>query len=441
MVIMRAKGTGSFDPKTKTWRLRSKGIHITVRQLANHYGVTWQSSSPAQLERETVSFWRKYLQDIEDTEYEQRKAVHPLRRRIQSIEAAISRLKADNRFTAELAALREELTEAVAVDESTEHLYHDTPIVPPDLPEHITTGVKLGIFDTTDEFTTSWLNELVEQQQPQQKNKTSIVKEAQSYIERFKIKSKSTRSWRNIDRALQHLLDITGDIDVEDVTAQHYRQLYCYLNDEGYSANTKNAKLQTIRTFLERLVADYNIVTYGFLRNKDYTFTKTDGDKEKYTLEQVQIALENATGEIRTALLLGLNCGFYFGDIETMTPDMIVDNHIIRSRDKLKHQKAIQGSWLMWDETQNNLKFNIKCLKKKYRVFAEKYNLPSHKALRKTTAQVIHDVVGDAEASRLFRCEKLHGTHGSHYITDFSPAQVKRLDKALKRVEKYYGIS
>lgn len=441
MLLMRQKGTGSFDRKTLTWRLRNKGIHITVRQLGKRYGVTWQSSTPSQLERETASYWNKYRQELQDTEYEQRLAAHPLRRRIQSIEAVISRLGADNRFTDELDALKAELSELQAVDEFTEWKYHDTPIVPPDIPEYYSRLVKLGLVDVTDDYTVGILNESAAKPQPQQ-NKSSIIKEVQDYVERYKMKSKSTKSWYNVYRSLKHLTDVTGDIPAEDVTAQHYRKVYSYLNNESYSPNTKDERMKTIKSFLHKVAIDNGLTAYGFIHNKDYTFQRVEGDKEQYTIDQVKIALNNATGDIRTALLLGLNCGFITGDIVTMTPDMISGDYIIRSRDKLKHQhKAIQGSWLMWSETKKSLKFGIKGIKEKYHVFAEKYNLPSHKALRKTTTQVIHDVVQDSDAARLFRCERLHGTHGISYIKNFTPAQVKRLAEALKKVAEYYGLS
>lgn len=73
-------------------------------------------------------------------------------------------------------------------------------------------------------------------------------------------------------------------------------------------------------------------------------------------------------------------------------------------------------------------------------LFTKNRGLPSHKALRKNTAQFMHDA-GHHEAARLFRGEGVKGNHGGFYISDFTPEQVKTLDAALRHVAELYGIS
>ena len=86
---MRAKNTGTFDRTVKAWRIKGRGIQASVRQLSKRYGATLKGETPAQLEKETVPYWRRYLQDIEDDHQQARKAASPLHGRIRSIEAMI----------------------------------------------------------------------------------------------------------------------------------------------------------------------------------------------------------------------------------------------------------------------------------------------------------------------------------------------------------------
>src|SRR4051794_37660843 len=77
MAKARARNTGSFDHKTKCWRLRGRGIHATVRQLSERYGVEFRAETPAQLERETAPYWRRYMQDIEDQHRQSQRGTSP----------------------------------------------------------------------------------------------------------------------------------------------------------------------------------------------------------------------------------------------------------------------------------------------------------------------------------------------------------------------------
>ncbi len=62
--------------------------------------------------------------------------------------------------------------------------------------------------------------------------------------------------------------------------------------------------------------------------------------------------------------------------------------------EELAHKKnRVKPVWLVWPETKEAMAFGIKPrdLQREWDDFRKKYNLPEHKALRKTTAQVIQD--------------------------------------------------
>jgi hypothetical protein len=64
----------------------------------------------------------------------------------------------------------------------------------------------------------------------------------------------------------------------------------------------------------------------------------------KYELEQVKLALQHATGDQRLALLLGLNCGFYWSDIAELQPKHFDGSHITKARAKNKRGPSRVGS-------------------------------------------------------------------------------------------------
>ena len=101
------------------------------------------------------------------------------------------------------------------------------------------------------------------------------------------------------------------------------------------------------------------------------------------------------------------------------------------------------GCWLLWEETRKSLQLDNmpsdSSLLAHYSRFAKEHELPGHKALRKTTTQLIQDHVGETEA-RLFRCEGNSDTHNSNYIKHYTPAQVAKLDDAIRKVGELYGV-
>jgi hypothetical protein len=182
-----------------------------------------------------------------------------------------------------------------------------------------------------------------------------------------------------------------------------------------------------------------------WIGDKRHMLEVPEGDKVQYTIEQVRTALANAEGVARTALLLGLNCGFTKADIGELVEEHVINDgtHATKVRAKLQHKKSkVKPVWWLWPETKAALQFGVtsRDVEREYTKFRLKFNLPEHKALRKTTAQVIEDHVGESE-SLLFRGESKGGTHYKNYIRKYTPEQVAKLDGALQRARKVlFGV-
>lgn len=425
---VRAKNTGTFDRTTNTWRLRGKGIQISVRQLSKRYGKdipnTIAGSRP---------YWRKFLQDLEDGHRAARRAASPLQDRIRSIEAMLVRLRAEGRPESELERFEAMLAEAEAVPaHDTDHL--DLPVLHPDAEYH----ARVLRLENSD-WGIGLMNNMIPA--PPKPTANGIKHEADVFLERHR--SKDHKGWYPVRQALDLFLEQTGDIPLNAVTVHHWRKLFSALKmHPTWGDRTRYNQLGIVTTFLTRVAADHGL-NYGFIRNPDYRLPLPDGRKVQYTLEQVKTALEHATGEVRMALLLGLNAGMSWADMERLTPEMVQNGHIVCPRAKLLYRKnPVVGSWLLWPETKAVLKYGVivRRLEVKYTEFKNKHGLPEHKALRKTTAQMIEDEVGEKEA-RLFRGEGPPGTHGKNYIVSFTPTQVRKLDHALGVVGRLYGLN
>jgi len=432
--IVRAKNTGTFDRSTLSWRIKLKRIQVSVRQLAIRYGVTFTGETPAQLEKESTPYWRRFLQDIADDHRQARKAASPLQDRIKSIEAMIVRVRAEQGDTAILERM---LTEAINTP-ADDFDAADIPVVHP-AAEHIARLLPLD----PDALTVGLLNNLIPT--PIRTPDTgSIEREGQVFIEGHR--QRGHKGWYQVRQAIELFLTFTGNIRVQDVTVDHFRDYVAAVKAHPtWGQRTQVSQRNTVATFLKGIECDYPGVTYGFVRNKKYVITSPEGRKEQYTPEQVRLALQHATGDVRLALLLGLNCGMYWSDITRLKAEDVIDGHLHYVRKKNDHDKnstKIRGSYLLWPETAKLLHFNLNVRKmlETYTTWRHEYGLPSHKALRKTVTQVIHEVVKDAEASRLYRAENVAGTHGRSYIRPFTPAQILTLDTALREVGRIYGL-
>jgi hypothetical protein len=419
---MRRKGSGTFDTSTKTWRLRTKGVQVSVKQLADKYGVPITPTKQGSL-----AYWRKYLQEWEDTQQAVRKASSPLQERIRSIEAMIERLKAEGLPTTELEA-------ALTVVVNTPPHDIDAADIPVYHPQVHAAARSLGI-DETDGYDMAMLANLIPARPKPAKD--SIRHEASVFLQRYEAKKNKARF--RVRQVLDLFLSITGDISIHAITVHHYRQYrQAVIDHASWGGVTKCNQLRMLNTFLKRLEIDHG-VNYSFIRNPDYRLPNPDGQKEQYTVDQVKTALAYAEGDIRLALLLGLNTGAYWGDMKLLTTANLHGDHLQYARAKLRHKpNPVTGSWLLWGETKKLLHFPLQGewkIQAEYTAFRRKYGLPKHKALRKTVAQLIHDHVGETEA-RLYRCETAEGTHGKHYIRAYTPEQVAKLDRALLAVGK-----
>jgi len=428
--IVRAKNTGTFDRTVKTWRIKGRGIQASVRQLSKRYGVTFKGDTPAQLEKETTPYWRRYLQDIADDHRQARKAASPLQDRIKSIEAMIARLKLDKRPTAILERMLADAINTPAHDIDAA----DIPVLHPDA-EQVARLLPLD----PDALTVGLLNNLIPTP-IRTPAKDSLRHEADIFIDRHK--AKKHKGWYQVRQVVNMFLDITGDISIHEVNINHYREMNKQVKEhESWGETSQSRHWTNFRLFLKRIEADHG-TNYHFLRNPDYNIQTPEGRKEQYTVEQVKLALRHATGDVRMGLLLGLNTGSYWGDIIRFTADNLADGHLSYIRAKNRHKNIkVKGSYLLWPDTLACLTYGHRQWKlaEQYTTFRLQYGLPEHKALRKTTAQLIHDEVGETEA-RLYRGENVAGTHGKSYIVPFTPAQIEKLDNALRVVGAIYGL-
>jgi hypothetical protein len=413
---MRARGQGTWDRTTNSWRLKARKISKSPRQLEDIFGEvvprTKEGSRP---------YWNRFLKAVKDNESIMRKQRSPLQERIKSLEVLIAQFQQEGRDVSFLTSELERCCNVTPAD--TDHV--DFPILHPDMEA---TANLLGVGD--DELSIRVLNSLKAKPIPK---KDSLRNEAEVYIA-----NKNGNDRNTVRGALQPFLDACGDIRIQDITIHHYRDYLDKLKQHPKWNDTSKAMHQRrVLTFLRQLRADHDL-KLGFIDARQYRLPIPDGKKYQWTLAQVQTALQHAQGLVRTSILLGLNCGSYWGDIASYTTDNVKDNHLVAGRAKLEHRSSkTEGSWLLWPETKQVLDFGHKQYEYEYafRDFKEANNLPEHKALRKTTAQWIQDKVGEEEA-RLFRCEAVRGCHGKNYIRSFTPDQVAKLDSALERIHR-----
>lgn len=422
MIDVRAKNQGTWDRTTGCWRVKHRKIQKSPSQLANIFNTqvpnTKEGSRP---------FWNRFLASIEQQQQEVRKRQSPLQERIRSLETLISQFREEKRPCEDLEAELRRCINIPSHDTDTA----DIPVLHPDMK---TVAAFLG----EDEFITRLLNSLAPKPIPKAE---SLQAEVDAFIERHK--AKGHKGWYSVKTALDLFTQATGKIRLQDITVQHYRKFIELVNAYATWGERSKANAQRcINTFLKRLGADHNI-SYGFIRNPEYQRSVPDGQRLQYTIEEVKTALQQATGINRTALLLGLNCGFYWGDMTELQEKHFDGNRINKGRAKNNHKKTkIVGSWLLWEDTKKHLQYGLTKLElqREWMKFMAKHSLPEHKALRKTVAQWIHDHVGEEEA-RLYRCEKGNGTHHTNYIKPFSPAQMAKLDKALMQLAKLLGLT
>lgn len=438
MADVRAKKTGTFDRSTKTWAVKGEGIRASLRKLSQMYVVVFDESL-AVAERQSARYWTLYLQAEREKRQSARRASSPLQDRLKSVDRTISRFRAQNRSTGELERLRGEI---IADTHGLDH--GDVMILPPDLPPELQGVVDLAGIVEGDDHVVGLLHNHLDSLIPKSASPKPVMlrHESDAYLSRHKAKGHDGHY--QVSQSLVLFLNVTGDIAIQDVSVDHWREFTNRVRATPSWGQTTKSNIQAVaRQFLNRVEIDRS-VTYSFLRNKDYMIRRGKGKKVMYSVDQMRLALQHATGDVRLALLLGMNCGQIIGDIITNTPDMIVDGHLIRSRkkndrlDDPSHEPHV-GAWKLWGETQSMLHFQVKPnIQDRYSQFKRRYGLPYHKALRKGVNQMIHE--HDEPVARLYRNECDTGNHGRYYTSDMTPAQVGKLDANLDHVAVQLGI-
>jgi hypothetical protein len=421
---VRKKGTGTWDYTQNRWELKKLGIRKTPKQLAEALGEDVPEGKIA-----SRPFWEKYLAAFQRADAAKKRQRSHLQERLKSLDVIIESLQAESRDASEFVKEREYVLNLPEWD--IDHA--DVPAIHPDAKGEL---ALLGLED--DELAVRMFNMHHVKRVPV---KGGVKQEAEAYIETKKGKDKS-----NQRAAIDLFVQACGNILVTEITIDHYRKFLALLKKQDNWNDTSKAKNQgRVHTFLHALETDHNH-PMPWIGDKRHMLEIPEGDKVQYTIEQVRTALANATGIARTALLLGLNCGFTKADISELVEQEHVINggtHISKVRSKMKHRKTkARPVWLLWPETKEALQFGLtsRDVDREYTKFRAKFNLPEQKALRKTTAQVIEDHVAEYE-SMLFRGESKGGTHHKNYIKKYTPEQVAKLDAALKTARKVlFGV-
>ena len=339
-----------------------------------------------------------------------------------SLERLIGQFKASGR---DCTALQQELDYCINVP-AHDIDHGDMPYVHPDL---LPVADKLGI-EEDDILRHAILEKHLLKPVPKTAN---LFREIDEYLERYRQRSPSNASAAK--QALDLFKQATGEISIKDISVDHYRQFLKLADGQGWNETTISARVASVKRFLQCLETDKNMVL-GFIRNKEYARKRGEGKKVQYSLDEMRTALKKAMPEVRLSLLLGLNCGFYWSDINDLSQEHIVNGHIVKVRSKNEDKTDYEGNWLLWQETIDclALPINARKMEDAFRLWRQKHGLKEHKALRKGMAQLIQDHCGDEE-SRLYRAEYRADTHNKFYVKQvMSPVQVAKLDKALTLV-------
>jgi len=415
---VRKKGTGTWDHTQNRWELKKLGIRKTPKQLADALGEPVPEGKVA-----SRPFWERYIALLRHGEQLKKREQTRLQIRLQSLDNIIESLEAESRDATELKKERERVLNHPEweIDEA------DLPAVHPDAEGEVDL-----LASQTDELAIHILNNHYIKRTPQ---KGSVKKEVESYIA-----TKTGKDKYNQQAALNLFLQACGNITVKEIDIEVYRKFLVLLKQKEEWSDTTKAKNQgRVHTFLHAIETDYNH-PMPWIGDRRHMLEIPEGQKVQYTLEEVKTALANAEGIARSALLMGLNFGFYASDMRELTEEHIINGgtHVSKVRTKLKRRKVkVKPVWLLWPETKAVLQFGLtkKDVEREYMKLRTKFNLPEHKALRKTVAQLIqdHPDLGE-EQSLLYRGVSKGDTHHKNYIRSYTPAQVAKLDKALETV-------
>jgi hypothetical protein len=424
MYDVRTKGSGSFEFKTKTWRLRSKGLSVTLGKLQDVYGVKFTQSEPAKLERESAPYWRKWLQDTEEDRLQAERdakasaASAPLR---SAFAGMIDRLRQENPANAILCDL-EALLRVNAQPQAFGHV-----------------GSIESVFQPT---------------APAAPPTVTIATEVKHALQVHLERTGKTAYYHFTRQALQLLTEVCGQLEPHQLQVDHWRTFFSRVKaNPSWNAVTQANMVNAAKRFAKRL-SQARGTNFGFIHLPEFLIDVPEGGKVKYTTEEVKTALQHATGLQRLQVLLGSNCGMTAADILTLKPGCIQDGHIVWQRCKLarikeggkvKDYKSVAVlKHKLWPATLEALTAydfaaTEYALNDGYTKFTRKYHLPPHKALRKTVAQLIEDHY-DTDISKHYRGELTGGTHMNNYVERRLGHKAQAdLDAALDKIGHVLG--
>jgi len=443
---MRTKGTGSFDGGTKTWRLKGKGIHATTRQLERRYGVKFTATEPERLKKESVTYWRRWLQDTEEDAANSQKANSPLQERLRSLERVLRDLNRDNAPDAILECYKAMYRDAAQVaPEDIDHA--DVPVIHPQV------HPALKLLGTSDPLIVRILNATVSSAAAAPK--VTIATEVKHALQVHLARTGLNAHYHFTRQALELLMTTCGQLEPHQLTVDHWRTFFAKVTTrEKWGIVTQSNAIRAAKRFA-KTVSQARGTNVGFVDLQEFAIDPGEGDKVKYTFAEVKTALDHATGTVRLQLLLGLNAGMTTADILTLKPDMIQGDYVVWKRCKLARikegGKAKDYSPVavlkhkLWGTTKQALNaYTFDAteyqLDHGFFKFTRKHMLPVNKALRKTVTQLIEDRNGN-DAGRHYRGELKGGTHMKNYVERrLGDKEQGDLDTALDAIGTHFGL-
>ena len=375
-----------YYPKKRLWQIRKKGFTVakSIRQLSDHFGVDIPET-----ERDSRPYWKRYLSELQEKTIEQK--------------------------------AKELLAIPVTIQD------HLPPILP--------TVARMQAFE---QFKADpQFSQIVEATKVKKGAKGMLRTEINEFC-----KIKTGNHYRN---SLDEFLKAVGNILIETIDIQTYRKWKTYLEDnhKGAAVTTKN-KFKFVKTFLRELAINHNL-NFNFLNSRMLDKLNLPEDKprdlreEYWTREEIQQAIANSGGLplARFAILAGLNLGAYPSDLtpDYFTADKLAGNIYTTARKKNTREGVQKGqitSYCLWPETIEA----YKALPESYTIRQMFYELKKLKAitgitkeqkgLRKTGAQRIKEIAGDAMA-RLYRNEGEMRVQEISYTTNQTTPIVEQL--------------
>lgn len=258
----------------------------------------------------------------------------------------------------------------------------------------------------------------------------------------------------NYKNHLQLFLDCVGTMEVASFNLDQYRKWLSWVesNHTGSEQTSKN-RIKSVKTFLKNLEQLHNL-DFRFLRSSDLHLIKIENTEKRnladeyWTLDEIKLAIKEATGLARFSLLMGLNAGCYDSDIagDYFTTDKIKDGYYHSGRAKnLRRgtQKGGTGVWRLWHETIASVvpNANKRTMRDHFRQLRVRLGITkTQEGLRKTIANEIQHRFGE-ETSRLYRAEFTNDTHHTSYVDIKDERRFVRLSEALDHIGNWLGLS